>query len=162
MPVCRFCAMALRSTIVAISIVGVVSVQAADQPQYENGEIKIPAAKADEAKLEKVSVSKALSYLEQGSLAWSAQRKCVSCHTNGIYMTVMPALSASLGKPSEATREFFLETLKTMSAEPKVKLRQSTKPAQVIYLAAGLAEWDASVTKQLSAETDQALFIKSG
>ncbi|MCX7422044.1 MAG: hypothetical protein NT013_21230 [Planctomycetia bacterium] len=74
-------------------------------------------------------------------------------------MTVMPALSASLGKPSEATREFFLETLKTMSAEPKVKLRQSTKPAQVIYLAAGLAEWDASVTKQLSAETDQALSL---
>jgi hypothetical protein len=62
-----------------------VSVQAADQPQYEMGEIKIPAAKADESKREKVSVAKALSYLEQGSMAWNAQRKCVSCHTNGTY-----------------------------------------------------------------------------
>lgn len=162
MLVSRFCALCLGATILALSGFVAVAVQAADQPQYENGDIKIPAAKADEAKLENVSVAKAMSYLEQGSLAWSAQRKCVSCHTNGIYMTVMPALASSLGKPSDATREFFLETLKTMSAEPKVKLRQSTKPAQVIYLAAGLAEWDANITKQLSAETDQALSLMLG
>jgi len=38
-------------------------------------------------------------------------------------MTLMPALASSLGKPSEATRDFFLETLKTISTEPKVKSR---------------------------------------
>jgi len=84
MLVSRFCPLCLGATIFALSGSGAVAVQAADQPQCEKGDIKIPAAKADEAKLENVSVAKAVSYLEQGSLAWSAQRKCVSCHTNGI------------------------------------------------------------------------------
>jgi squalene-hopene/tetraprenyl-beta-curcumene cyclase len=38
-------------------------------------------------------------------------------------------------------------------------LRKSTKPAQVIYLAAGLAEWDKHVTGTLSADTDKALHL---
>ena len=72
MLVSRFCPLCLGATIFALSGSGAVAVQAADQPQYENGDIKIPAAKAYEAKLENVSVAKAVSYLEQGSLAWNA------------------------------------------------------------------------------------------
>jgi squalene-hopene/tetraprenyl-beta-curcumene cyclase len=37
------------------------------------------------------------------------------------------------------------------------ELRKSTRPGQVIYAAAGLAQWDFHVTKSLSPETDQAL-----
>ncbi len=36
-------------------------------------------------------------------------------------------------------------------------LHKSTRPGQVIYSAAGLAEWDKHVTKSLSPETEQAL-----
>ena len=136
-----------------------VTASAADQPQYEHAGISIPKAAADETKLEKLSVPLAVEYLEKGTIAWNGQRKCITCHTNGTYMAVRPALTAKLGTPSEATREFFLETLKTFAAEDRAKLKQSTRSAQVIYLAAGLAEWDAHVTKKLSPETEQALSL---
>ncbi|MFO1044598.1 MAG: hypothetical protein U0941_22725 [Planctomycetaceae bacterium] len=126
-------------------------------PQYEVGSIKIPAATADEAKLEKISIPLALDYLEHGSQAWNSQRKCVTCHTNGIYMTIRPALSEKLGKPSDANRQFFVDALKQLEGIEIDKLKQSTRPAQVIYAAAGLAEWDKHVTRQLSPETDKAL-----
>lgn len=132
---------------------------AADRPQYEHDNISISKAAADEAKLDKLSVPLAVDYLEKGTVAWNGQRKCITCHTNGTYMVVRPALTAKLGKPSDATREFFLSSLKTFAAEDRAKLKQSIRPAQVIYLAAGLAEWDAHVTKQLSAETEQALAL---
>ena len=136
-----------------------VTAPAADQPQYEHADISIPKAAADEARLDKLSVPLAVEYLEKGTIAWNGQRKCITCHTNGTYMAVRPALTAKLGKPSEATREFFLESLKTFATEDRAKLKQSTRPAQVIYLAAGLAEWDAHVTKKLSPETEQALSL---
>jgi squalene-hopene/tetraprenyl-beta-curcumene cyclase len=133
------------------------SLPAADQPQYELGDVKIPAASADEAKLGSVSVELAAQYLEHGARSWSAGRKCISCHTNGIYMTIRPALSSTLGPPPEDTRRFFLKTLATLREEDREALTRSTRPAQVIYLAAGLAEWDAHVTQTLSPETEQAL-----
>lgn len=132
---------------------------AADQPQYEHESISIPKAAADETKLDKLSVSLAVDYLEKGTLAWNGQRKCITCHTNGTYMTVRPALAPKLGKPSDATREFFLAALKSFATEDRAKLKQSTRPAQVIYLAAGLAEWDAHITKQLAPETEKALSL---
>lgn len=142
-----------------LALSSLVGVSAGDKPQYEFGEISIRPAAADEPKLEKVSVTLAEKYLDQGAQAWSGQRKCVSCHSNGTYMTVRPALSPTMGKPNEAHRAFFAETLKTQLAEERKKLKQSTRPAQVIYTAAGLAEWDAHVTRQLSAETEQALAL---
>jgi squalene-hopene/tetraprenyl-beta-curcumene cyclase len=132
---------------------------AADQPQYEHADISIPKAGPEESKLAQLSVPLAVEYLEKGTIAWNGQRKCITCHTNGTYMTVRPALTTKLGKPSDATREYFLETLKSFAIEDRAKLKQSTRPAQVIYLAAGLAEWDAHVTKKLTAETEQALSL---
>jgi len=134
-----------------------VRVAAAEGVQYEFGEVRIPAASADEPKRSELSVSLALQHLEEGAVAWSGQRKCVTCHTNGTYMVVRPALSASLGKPPEATWEFFRKTLTSLQAEERSSLRRSTKPAQVIYVAAGLAEWDAHVSGKLLPETEQAL-----
>lgn len=129
----------------------------AADPQYEIGAVKIPPAKADEPKLEQLSVPLALDYLEHGAQAWNTKRKCVTCHTNGIYMTIRPALSDKLGKPTESNRQFFVDVLNQLEKEDVDALKQSTKPAQVIYTAAGLAEWDKHVTRQLSPETERAL-----
>ncbi len=129
----------------------------ADDHQYQFEKISIPKASADEKTRSEVSLQAAAEYLENGSQAWNGQRKCVSCHTNGTYMTIRPALTKSLGAPGESTRAFFLEQLAKLSAEPNEKLRESTRPAQVIYIAAGLAEWDAAITGKLSEETDKAL-----
>ena len=123
----------------------------AARPQYVHGTIRVPAATANEAKRESVSVSLAEQYLEKGREAWSGKHKCISCHTNGTYMTLRPALTKTLGIPQEIERKFFLAQLTALAAENPKKLQRGTGPAQVIYLAAGLAEWDKHVTGSLSA-----------
>ena len=55
------------------------------------------AARADETKLDKVSVKRALEYLDKGTQAWNGRRRCVTCHTNGTYMMTRPALTPQFG-----------------------------------------------------------------
>jgi len=126
-------------------------------PQYESGDIVVTAARSDEAIRETLSAGKALEHLDHGALAWSRHRKCVTCHTNGSYMVIRPALSGQFGKPVESIREFFVEQLRDYIATDAATLQEGTRPAQAIYVAAGLAEWDAHVTRTLSSETDEAL-----
>jgi squalene-hopene/tetraprenyl-beta-curcumene cyclase len=72
-------------------------------------------------------------------------------------MAIRPALVPTLGEPPATTVEFFRETLTTLQQEAHENLKKSTRPAQVIYLANGLAEWDAHLTKSLSPSTEAAL-----
>lgn len=130
---------------------------AADQPQYEFDSQQVPAARADEPKLPELSVSKALAHLDLGSKLWSNSRRCIACHTNGSYLQIRPALTNHFGPPAPEARNFYLEQLQALQMREEKKLKESTVPAQVIYLAAGLAEWDAHVTKKLSPETTAAL-----
>jgi len=140
-----------------VMLVPTAMLSAAEPYQYAYEAILVPAATADEPRRDRVSTAMAIDHLEQGSVAWSGQRRCISCHTNGSYMLARPALSAVLGTPPESTLGFFRDQLTSLSAEPHEALRKSTKPAQLIYLAAGLAEWDKHVTGTLSADTDKAL-----
>jgi len=127
--------------------------------QYEFGEQKLPAATAEEPKRGMLSVTAAANYLDKGARIWSDSRKCVSCHTNGTYMQIRPSLTIQLGAPAADQREFFVDALQTLQRTDREMLKQSTRPAQAIYLAAGLAEWDAHVSKLLSPETEQALAL---
>lgn len=145
-----------------VSALSIVAVQAQDapKPQYEFEKVRIEAPKADEAKLPAVDVDKAVAYLEQGTHAWYAARKCIACHTPGIYLTIRPAMSSHLGKPTEAVRQAFVETHNRLLEQQKTDrsvLKKGTRPAELIYIAAGLAEWDAHVAKSLSEETKAAL-----
>ena len=124
--------------------------------QYRAGAISIPRAAAAE-RLEPFSLRRAVRYLDDGAKAWNENRKCLSCHTNGVYMTMRPALTKRLGKPPAEARRFLSITLKQQAATSREKLAAGLAPAQVIHVAAGLAEWDAHVRKQLSSETRQAL-----
>ncbi|MBS0205214.1 MAG: hypothetical protein JSS49_20105 [Planctomycetes bacterium] len=157
MKFCRLVRVTVTSLICAAGLQ--ISSAAEPSPQYVDGSVSIPAAKADEARLEQMSLPLALDYLEHGAQAWNSQRKCVTCHTNGIYMTVRPALTGKLGKPTESNRQFFIDTLNQLEKLDVDTLKQSTRPAQVIYTAAGLAEWDKHVTRQLSPETERALTL---
>lgn len=130
-----------------------------ESTQYAFEGIAVPAASAEEPIRAGLSTRLAVDHLEQGSVAWSGQRRCISCHTNGTYMLARPALSRALGAPPEATRAFFVEQLSALSGEAPEALRKSTKPAQVIYLAAGLASWDRHVSGIRSPETDAALSL---
>ena len=125
--------------------------------QYDGGGIKVPAATADEPTIS-LSLEKASKHLEDGAAAWTKQKNCVACHTNGTYLFIRPTLTKSLGEPAKEIREFNVAQLKMLSDAGARKLRRSgTRPAQVVYIAAGLAEWDTHVSKKLSTETDQAL-----
>lgn len=130
---------------------------AQETPQYEFGTIRIPMATAEEPLRDTFSLTMAMDYIEQGASAWNGTRKCVTCHTNGTYMVVRPALTSRVGPPPPEMREHFINSLMVLAATEHKELKKSTRPAQVIYTAAGLAEWDAHVSSRLSQETDAAL-----
>ena len=87
---------------------------AAEPHQYAFASFVVPAATADEPRLERISTARAIDHLEQGSVAWSGQRRCISCHTNGSYMLARPALTAALGAPPRIDARF----LPRATAEP--------------------------------------------
>lgn len=100
----------------------------------------------------------ALDYMEQGAEAWTSEWKCVACHTNGSYMVVRPLLTPQLGQPQKELRDFFVATLQEeLVSAPD--LRPELDSTQAVYVAAGLAIWDAHVTHHLSPETSQALAL---
>jgi squalene-hopene/tetraprenyl-beta-curcumene cyclase len=99
----------------------------------------------------------ALDYMEQGAEAWTSEWKCVACHTNGSYMVVRPLLTPQFGKPQKALRDFFVTTLQEKLASDPSDLRPERDSTQEVYVAAGLAIWDAHVTHRLSPESSLAL-----
>ncbi len=127
--------------------------------QYVFESIAVPRADPEEKRLPVVDVQKAVDYLDQGALAWNGVAGCVTCHTNGAYMAYRPALTQSLGKPSEVVRQFFEGTLQKQLEVPKEELLQGLGPTQVIYVANGLAQWDTHVTRALSPQTEKALAL---
>ncbi|QDU78560.1 hypothetical protein Pla110_02640 [Polystyrenella longa] len=126
-------------------------------PQYEFEGITIPPASADEPIRKEFSLEKAAGYLDQGATAWTNSHGCVSCHTTGSYMVLRPSLSELLGKPKTEMRDFFVSELADYKQMSRKELRIGANAATVVYLAAGLAEWDKHVTGELSPETDEAL-----
>jgi len=125
--------------------------------QYRFAEIAVPAASAGERTLSPFSPELARDYVEKGALAWTMGNKCVACHTNGSYMVLRPMLTPYLGPPQSAIRDFFVSQLREqLKADPSA-LQSDIGPAQVVYVAAGLAAWDANVAHRRSPETEQAL-----
>lgn len=127
--------------------------------QYEHGDIVISPATADEPGAATLSPTKADEHLQQAAAAWTGSRKCVSCHTNGTYLFIRPELSQTLGKPVTDIRQFFVQQLEKLKDTPAKRLQSGTRPAQVIYIAAGLAQWDRYVSGTLSSETQEALSL---
>lgn len=126
--------------------------------QYHYRDITIPRPMPDEPKIP-FSPQLAETYMEQGAVAWTGDWKCVACHTNGSYMVARPLMTGQLGAPNPALREFFVSQLRDELATDPAKLRPEEDSTQAVYIAAGLAIWDAHVTHHLSPETAQALDI---
>ncbi|MCA9230561.1 MAG: hypothetical protein KDA57_07915 [Planctomycetales bacterium] len=128
--------------------------------QYEFEDVVVVPASAEERVLEQWSAKRASEYLEAGAAAWTKSRKCISCHTNGSYLLLRPALTDALGKPSEEIRDFFIAKLAQHEEKRPEELKsKGITPSELAFLAGGLAEWDAHVTGQLSAETRRALTL---
>ena len=123
--------------------------------QYEFGPIRIPGAQADEPMRHEISVELASQYIEEGAVAWTRGRRCVTCHTNGTYLALRPSLSGPFGKPSQEVRDLFVKLLR--GGIRQLGESRALGDSHLIYIARGLAEWDAHVSGQLSADTSLAL-----
>ena len=124
--------------------------------QYHHKEITYARPSPDEPKIP-FAPRLAVDYMEQGALAWSAEGKCVACHSNGTYMVVRPLMTPELGAPQQAMHDYWVSELKVALASDAKKRNGSFDGTQAVYLAAGLAIWDANVLHHLSPETEQAL-----
>lgn len=125
--------------------------------QFEWEGVKVPAAYKWEGRLDRRSVSKAVDYLEIGRKSWEQQYQCVGCHVTGVYMLTRPEL-VSLGPPEEEARQFLLRSLKPYTGDSlSESLETGHRTAQVVYSAAGLASWDAHVSRSLAPETARML-----
>jgi squalene-hopene/tetraprenyl-beta-curcumene cyclase len=133
-------------------------VAAAHPYQYHYKDIEYLRPSPEEAKIP-FAPRLAVDYMETGALAWTAERECVACHTNGTYMVARPLMMEQLGPPSQEIRDFFVAELRRQLAIDPAKRSTDAEPTQVVYLAAGLAIWDAHVTHRLSPETAQALAL---
>lgn len=112
------------------------------QYQYHYMNVTYPRPSRDEVKIP-FSPRLAVEYMEEGAVAWTAEWKCVACHTNGTYMVVRPMLSPQLGAPQAKLREFFIATLHDALAIDPAKRQSEVEPTQIVYVAAGLAIWEA-------------------
>jgi squalene-hopene/tetraprenyl-beta-curcumene cyclase len=126
--------------------------------QYHQKDVTYLRPSPDESKIP-FAPKLAIEYMEQGAEAWSSEWKCVACHTNGSYMVVRPLLTPQLGQPQKAMRDFFVGRLEEELASDPADLRPELDSTQAVYVAAGLAIWDAHVTHRLSPETAQAMEI---
>jgi squalene-hopene/tetraprenyl-beta-curcumene cyclase len=127
--------------------------------QYEHGEIRIAAAEAAEPVRETFSLERALDYLDRGAIAWTREKNCVSCHTNGSYLLTRPALSDFAGAPDPEVRDFFASEVATFQKMDEARMMKGLTPSKIVYLALGLAEWDRHVTGSLSPETEAAIEV---
>ena len=119
--------------------------------QYHHKDVTYARPSPDEPKIP-FTPRLAVDYMEQGAMAWTEERGCISCHSNGTYMMVRPLMSGDLGAPQQAMHDFWLSELKSaLAADPK-KRNGKFDGTEAVYLAAGLAIWDAHVTPSLAGD----------
>ena len=90
----------------------------ADTPQYQSGDIVVSGASADEPFRKEFSLAAAKEYLTKGNRVWTEKHKCVSCHTNGVYMQLAPALGKLFGEEVRTHRDLFAEKITKLKTTP--------------------------------------------
>tara|TARA_B100000676_G_scaffold313303_1_gene393203 strand:+ start:33353 stop:34483 length:1131 start_codon:yes stop_codon:yes gene_type:complete len=146
----------LATAILLLTFASLPTVVEAETPQYESGDIKIVAARADEPMRESFSLTAAKEYLAESSQAWTEKRNCVSCHTNGTFMQLAPSLGRLFTEQVESHRKFFLLESSKFQRAPASAIKTGLKPTQLAYVASGLAAYD-ETKGQLSPETKATL-----
>ena len=121
----------LATAILLLTFAGLPTVVEAETPQYESGDIKIVAARADEPMRESFSLTAAKEYLAQSSQAWTEKRNCVSCHTNGTFMQLAPTLGPMFKEQVEQHRKFFVLESSKFKRAPATAIRSGLKPTQL-------------------------------
>ena len=129
--------------------------------QYDAGGIKVPAASADEPKIAfgPESLKAALKYLDDGALSWTRGRKCIACHSTGVYLAERTQLTKLFGPPQKEVYDIFATTVPDSVAEPQIRdgKKMYADVIFAVWRTLGLAQWDKFVTGKLSAETEKSI-----
>lgn len=142
--------------------VGAVRAAVKSAFQYKSEGIEVPAATADEPKVEKFgpdTIRAAVKYLNDGSLTWVREKSCVACHSTGVYLAERPVLANLLGPPAAEVRDQFVKSMPADVGKPEIRNGSKYYGAsiQAVWRALGLATWDKYLTGKLSEPTDKAL-----
>lgn len=129
--------------------------------QYDAGGIKVPAASADEPIIAfgPESVKAALKYLDDGALSWTRGRKCIACHSTGVYLAERTQLTKLFGQPQKEVYDIFATTVPDSVAEPQIRdgKKMYADVIFAVWRTLGLAQWDKFVTGKISAETEKSI-----
>jgi squalene-hopene/tetraprenyl-beta-curcumene cyclase len=109
------------------------------------------STKPDEQVAKAMSAKKAAEYLDGVGLAWTRERKCMTCHTNVPYMFARPTIAGGDPKPMKEVRDFL---------EANVKKWETAKPRNdydVVATAVALTWNDVATTGKLHPATKAAL-----
>jgi squalene-hopene/tetraprenyl-beta-curcumene cyclase len=120
--------------------------------QIAFGETPKPAATTpDEPMAKSLNAAKAASFIDGVGVAWTRERKCMTCHTNVPFMLARPKIAGGDPKPMQEVREFL---------EANVKKWETAKPKSdydVVATAVALTWNDVSTTGKLHPATKAAL-----
>ena len=102
----------MKGKAITLGLAGVL-VAAVYQDRNENqDEPKWTPNRADEPKAEKFSLRKAVAFTDAASRMWMGKYRCVTCHTNGLYLVARGDVSTG-GAAYRDTRAFARDYLKT-------------------------------------------------
>lgn len=133
-----------------------------DEADYGDGPVKPTRNRADEPLAESYSLSRAGEFLDATSHDWVKVRKCMTCHTTGLYLMSRSRLDEDL-EVHDTIRAFADGVVTASWAEADASNKQAasdkTGPpdAEVVLLAAALALDDEATTGELAATTRTAL-----
>ena len=107
--------------------------------------------KADEPLAKAFSARKAADFLDGASLAWTRERRCVTCHTNVPYMLARPRIAAGNAIAIEEIRRFLEKRVSHWEREAP------NSDYDVFAAAMALAAHDSATTNKLHPATKTAL-----
>ncbi|XAM01153.1 hypothetical protein OT109_07150 [Phycisphaeraceae bacterium D3-23] len=111
---------------------------------------------ADEPYAQSVELGRAVQFVDSAAMDWQTERRCVTCHTNGLYLIARPAIGSDAPAYRDARRfaESYLARY-VIDGEPSRGQHGSTEG--LVATAAFKAISDIQTDGQLNAVTAQAL-----
>ena len=115
-----------------------------------------PAVDSNEPFAEAFSRASAREYLDNATAHWQEQRKCVTCHTNGMYLVAVSKIDPESPRLAEVDR-FAHEKMK--GHEEKATTNKKARPPieRIVTTAAFLAISDLQRSGELASATREAL-----
>ncbi len=127
-----------------------------DEADYGDGPEKPTRNRADEPLAESFSLAQAAEFLDAASHNWVKVRKCMTCHTNGLYLMSRSRLAEDL-EVHDQVRAFADGVVTDGWPEADTSDKKGPPDAEVVLLAAALSLDDSATTGELADTTRTAL-----